>query len=190
MYAVASDDTPKQPAKRTERRDKTNRIADISYRIAEIGPAIRGAVDGLGDKISALGNQIQADNKTADTREKEHQNRSFHWVKIGTRASIVISVFSLLSSVAALYVVNRQLDTMRIDQRAWIQIEHGIIPVVENKPLVADLIVKNTGKTPASRVEGNYRVHKIKREDSPDLKFDRIRYQGLLWNPESRRDHP
>ena len=61
---MASDDPPKEPAKRIERRDKTNRIAEISHRIADIGNAISLAVRGVGDQIFTLRNQLQTENKT------------------------------------------------------------------------------------------------------------------------------
>lgn len=166
---MTSDNPPKQPNKRSERREQADRIAEISHRITDIGHAISVAVRGLGDQIFALTNQIQADSGATDTREKEHDTRSLFWVKWGTIFSIALSVFSLLTAVGALYVVYKQLSTMRIEQRAWITIEHKAAPIAENKPLITEIIIRNIGKTPAKQVVTTFQVEKVKRDHPPDL---------------------
>jgi hypothetical protein len=58
---------------------------------------------------------------------------------------------------------------MRIEQRAWIAIEHGFEPIAENKPLRAIVNLKNTGKTPAKNVDQRYSVQMVKSNESPNL---------------------
>lgn len=183
---MASHDPPKQPAKRSEGREQANRIADISHRTSEMGHSVGGAIRDLGNKISALANQIQADSKTADTREKEQQDRSFLWVKVGTISSIVLSVFSVVTSGIALSVLYNQLYVMRIEQRAWIKIEHKGTQMEENKPLIAELIIKNIGKTPAKRIDASFMIRTVKKADVPDLKLSGTAFGAFsgLVNPD------
>lgn len=166
---MANDNPPKHPGERSQRRNQGNRISAISHRIAEIGHQISTSIRDLGRQFNTLTDEIQASNHTTDAREKENQNRSFRWVKIGTQASIVLSAFSVITSVLALVILNNQLHTMRIEQRAWIKISHELQPVAENKPLIAEITIKNIGKTPAKRIEGNYRVQKVRKDASPDM---------------------
>ena len=174
---MAHDNPPQKPKERSERREQANRIADISHRIADMGNTISVAIRALGDQIFSLTHQIQADNQTNDTREKEYQDRSFRQVKWGTRSSIVISVFSVITSVVSLYILYLQLSTMRIEQRAWITIETTGIQFEQGKPLTAQIVVKNTGKTPAERVNSNFIVRTVKHDDSSDIKIS-----GILFN--------
>jgi hypothetical protein len=144
-------------------------------------------VRSVGDQIVTLANQIQTDNKATDIRDKNHQDRSFRWMKRGTWASIGLSALSLFISAAALYVVDKQLDTMRIEQRAWVKIAHKLQPIAENKPLIADITTINTGKTPAKRIEANFRVQKVRADRSPDLTASGINansFIGIL-NPDA-----
>ena len=55
---------------------------------------------------------------------------------------------------------------MRIEQRAWMTIENTGIQFEEGKPLIVQLVVRNTGKTPAKRVNATFTIRIIKREDS------------------------
>lgn len=183
---MASDDPPKQPAKRSERREQANRIAEIGHRIAEMGHSINGAIRELIHQFIALIKQIQADNKTTDTREKENQDRSFRWVKVGTISSVLLSVFSLLTSGFALYVLYNQLYSMRIEQRAWIKIEHKGTQMEENKPLIAELIIKNIGKTPAKRLDATFMVKIVKKDVSSDLKLSGLAFGAFsgIVNPD------
>jgi hypothetical protein len=75
---------------------------------------------------------------------------------------------------------------MRIEQRAWIKIEHVATHFEENRPLIADLTIKNIGKTPAKRVDANFVIKIVKRDDAPDLKLVGsifVAFSGLL-NPD------
>jgi hypothetical protein len=166
---VADDNPPRQPKTRSERREQTARIAEISHRIADIGNSISNAVRGNSDQIITLTNQIKSDNKTTDIRDKDYQDRSLCWMKKGTIASLALSIFSLFTALGALYVVYLQLSTMRIEQRAWIRIEQGFEQIAENKPLRAIVSIKNTGKTPAKRVDQRFSVQIVKSGDSPNL---------------------
>jgi hypothetical protein len=196
---VASEDPPKQPRERSERRKQGNSIAEISHRIADIGHQISVAIRDLGNQIFALTNQIHADNKTTDTREKENQDRSFHWVKVGTISSIVLSVFSLVTSGIALYVLNNQLYSMRVDHRAWITIEDIVFkPVEENKPLTVEFKIVNTGKTPAKHVNMFLSVEKVASSSSPTFTPPSLKSFFGLISPnspyietvESQKDKP
>jgi hypothetical protein len=160
---VTSDDPPKHPAKRSEGREQAYHIAAIGHRIGEIGPQISAPIRDLGHQFSALVKQIHTDNKTTDTQEQVNHDRSFWWVKVGTIFSIVLGVSSLLTSGFALYVLYNQLYSMRIEQRAWIKIEYKGTQMEENKPLIAELIIKNIGNTPAKRLQANFMVKIVKK---------------------------
>jgi hypothetical protein len=103
----------------------------------------------------------------------------------GTISSIVLSSFSLFISGVALYILNKQLNSMQIEQRAWIQVEHAFEPITENEPFFATMTIKNIGKTPAKRVQALYMVQKVRKADSPDLK-DRAGVQNFagIINPD------
>jgi len=190
---VTSENPPQKTKDRKERKEETNRIAAISHRIAEVGPHFKAAIAGLTDQVSVLCKQIQADGKAAEAREKIHQDRSTLWLKWGTIVSTVLSFFSVVTAGLALYVLNKQLDSMnrqvesmQIEQRAWVKIELTAIQIEESKPLIAQLTVKNVGKTPAQQVNAALKVQVVKKESRPDLKLNGVLFTffaGIL-NPE------
>lgn len=183
---MAGDNPPKQPTKHSERRKQTDRIAEIGHRIADVGTNISAAVRSLGNDILGLRDQIQTDSKTTDTREKEYYDRSIFWMKWGTKSSIVVSCLSLVVSGAALYVVNKQLNTMRLEQRAWISIEPPkTTKAGENKPLIAELIIKNNGKTPAKKLDSVFHVKIFKSNESPNLNLSGFAFSSTagILNP-------
>ncbi len=179
---MANDGPPEKPKERNERREQENRIAAISDRIAEISPQLSAAIRELVGQFAALVKQIQADSATTETREKEHHNRSVRWVIIGTLSSILISLASVGTAIIALRISSHQLNTMRLEQRAWVKVEHKLQPTAENKPLVADIVIKNTGKTPAKHIAANFRVQIVRKTDSPEMEsgFNFHHVSGIL----------
>ena len=166
---MENENLPKQPSLRKVRREKTNRIAEIGHRIADLGTYISAPIRELGDKFIVLSDEIRASKKNTEALEKEYQQRSFTWLRKSTHWSVALSVLSLIPSVGALYLVKGQLKTMQIEQRAWMQVETKFEPPVENKPFVVTFNTKNIGKTPAKRIKAYFNVQIVNKDNSPNL---------------------
>lgn len=82
----------------------------------------------------------------------------------------------------ALVVVSfRQLQVMRVDQRAWMSIKIDGVPKVPIEGATFDAVahVMNTGKTPATDVHVDITIEKVRNGESPDLRF-----LGRIFNAE------
>lgn len=182
---MENENLPKQPSHRKERREKTTRIAEISYRIADLGTHINTSIRDLGDKFVSLSDEVRASKKSAEAQEKEYQEKSFLWLRRSTRWSIFLSIVSLIPAVGALYLVKGQLKTMQIEQRAWMQIEAKFEPPAENKPYVVTFNTKNIGKTPAKRIKAFYNVQIVSKNNSPNLDPQaRVHFTVGMMNPD------
>jgi hypothetical protein len=100
----------------------------------------------------------------SDGNEKEQRNMVSREVpKRNDLTNWLLAIFTgILTTVAGFqwFVTNRQLDVMRNDQRAWIEVQEippdGRVPKVEvvaGKPIMYPIKVTNTGKTPAKDVK-------------------------------------
>lgn len=101
------------------------------------------------------------------SHDREYKNHSLRYLKWGTISSVILGVCSLVTATGALYVVYEQLQTMRIEQRAWLQvIVDKDIAIIEDKPLTAKLTVENIGKTPAKQILANLWVQIVEKRAS------------------------
>jgi len=174
---VAGDNPREHPSAPSDRLKRAGRIAEISHRITDAGNAITGVVRGIGDQLCTLHDQIQSNNKTTDTREQGYYDSSIYWLKRGTIFAIIFAVVGLITTTASLYILHNQLKSDRIERRAWVNVELKEIQFTENKPLMAQLSIKNTGKTPAKHMSSKFMVQNIKKDMSPRLEFE-----GTLFN--------
>jgi hypothetical protein len=87
----------------------------------------------------------------------------------------LIAAFTLVLAVAAIYqfiIMDRQLDTMRKDQRPWINLTFtsNSNALQVGYPITVEAHMVNEGKTPAKAVTGDIVVEMVKNGD--ELRFD------------------
>lgn len=169
---MAIHDPPENPDQRGNRREKANRIAAISYRISEIGGQISSSLNGLREQLLSLVENIQADSKSAETRENINHHESIREIKRTANVTIGLTVVSLMIAGGTAWILYNQLYSMRIEQRAWITVEQRMVEMNKNKPLISIVTMKNMGKTPAKRIEGQYKVRIFKKDQALDLILD------------------
>lgn len=159
---MAGNNPPKQPNPNTQGDKKDSRIASIVQQISE-------PLRGLYNQFVALVNEIHANHEANETSQKKYQDSSLRWVKRGTVWSIALAVLNFILSGVVSIILWNQLHAQRIDQRAWIKIEHVLEEITENKPLWVKIHVTNTGKTPAKRVDGLFWLQKVASQASPNF---------------------
>lgn len=60
-------------------------------------------------------------------------------------------------------------QTMRIDERAWVNVSVGKAPMIDNSPLQIPVTLTNDGRTPALNVTGNIVINLLRYGEEPDL---------------------
>ncbi len=84
------------------------------------------------------------------------RDKSFtDWTIAGFTA--VLGILAIIQGV----ILHNQLREMRNDERAWINIQTGMGPIAEGKPLTAFIHMTNTGKTPAKKVLARVAILKL-----------------------------
>jgi hypothetical protein len=73
------------------------------------------------------------------------------------------------SASAAIRSTQQAERTMRIDQRAWVRIGTGSEVFTINQPIIVNLLIGNSGKTPAKDVTGDMVVQLLKETEEPDF---------------------
>jgi hypothetical protein len=132
--------------------------------------------------------EVAAPNNPSNTENSGHPwlwNRTEDWIKRGSSfTDWCIAAFTLVLTVTGLYqyvVINRQLDAMRKDQRAWVEFqalpdkpgsEISSVHVDAGKPMTYPLGIKNTGKTPARNMVAKVYLDIIDAGQEPPL--DRV----------------
>ena len=115
-------------------------------------------------------------NETTNDEKPHWWPRLKEWVKKGkTFTDWCIAAFTFVLAVAAIYqfiIMGRQLDTMRKDQRPWIDLSFNpngnALQVGSSITAVAHLV--NGGKTPAKDISGDIVITLVKNGEEP--RFD------------------
>ena len=130
-------------------------------------------------------NKDQTENKTDQHQEerKQYFQKLKEWIKPlredtkqNSRSAIFwIQVLGLIGLAAYVTIAACQwsstLQIMRADQRAWINIQSSSVLLVVGKPIVYPLIVANTGKTPARKIDGVFIVEVLDAGDIPSFDY-------------------
>jgi len=130
---------------------------------------------------------IPEDKDGAKKKHEDRQHRVQVWIVIGTWAAFLsASIYAYIAvrqwremisarhqnqisvqaaqtaSETAAKTLNATIDQFRLDQRAWLGVDSVSGSPVLNQGFVIDVIMKNTGKTPARHfsVESTYHPHK------------------------------
>jgi len=95
--------------------------------------------------------------------------------RVTANATKWIAIFSFFLAAAAIYqfiILNRQLDTMRKDQRPWIKVTFNPGVLQPLGPIGGIVHLVNNGKTPARGiVRGDFAVEKVKNGEQPRLDY-------------------
>jgi hypothetical protein len=111
--------------------------------------------------------------KTNERRTKRQQETSADKAARKTAtATVWIAFFSFALAGAAIYqffILNSQLDVLRKDQRAWINVmvSKSKLAVGDERLHVTSVTITNTGKTPAMNVVGHLLVEVVSNGSQP-----------------------
>lgn len=108
----------------------------------------------------------EAAHATQFNRSHTLQVRNF-WVQAA------LCIFTAMAFFAAAYYAYVARKQMHLDERAWIVIEYPSIPLSVGSRISVPLTMKNTGKTPARKLNGVLSVSVLDVDDTP--KFDYVR---------------
>jgi hypothetical protein len=107
----------------------------------------------------------------------------------------IIAVFTAVLAAAAIYqftIMNDQSDTMRKDERPWIEITFNTGPFQANAPVTGVIHVVNNGKTPARAITADIAVERVKNGEEPRLDYPKphTRFTTGLLFPKTPADSP
>jgi hypothetical protein len=114
----------------------------------------------------------QTARKTSNDKDPSRWRRFKEWAKNSSSLTDwCIAFFTFVLGAAAIYqfiIMDRQLDVMRKDQRAWIAVNVQGDPrfVIDAAPS-APLTITDTGKTPATQIVGDFYVELIPEGQNP-----------------------
>jgi hypothetical protein len=125
--------------------------------------------------------------------QREYRSEIDWWARIsnvliaaGTLILAVIGICGVWSALETLRAIRRQAETMdrtlRLDQRAWM----GVVGIQITSPLspdsdfVVEVKTKNTGKTPALKVESFNRIQALAPSDGVNRDFGRCDGNGTV----------
>jgi len=116
-------------------------------------------------------------------KEREHSMSLRETIKRSSFTDWCIAAFTLVLTVVAIYqtaVIEGQLETMRIDQRAWLKVggtpdkpgdDHASWKITSGQPVVYPLRVTNSGKTPAANMDMSVFVEIVDADKEPSLEY-------------------
>jgi hypothetical protein len=111
-------------------------------------------------------------NETTNDKNPSRWQRFKNYVdKSASFTDRCIAVFTFVLAAAAIYqfiIMGGQLDVMRKDQRAWIQVTlEGSVATVANTTPSISIVLGNTGKTPATHVVGDFYIEIVPNGQDP-----------------------
>jgi hypothetical protein len=86
----------------------------------------------------------------------------------------IIAVFTAVLAAAAIYqfiILDDQLDVMRKDQRAWMDVQEVGFQNEVGKPIAITMAFRNTGKTPAMNVYMVFKLEMLNIADGPTFDY-------------------
>jgi|GEM_PF-5646738 len=86
----------------------------------------------------------------------------------------IMVVFTGVLAAASIYqfiIMGGQLDTMRKDQRPWINVSFTQNPLQVFAPIGGTIHLTNTGKTPARVIVGDFVIEKVKNREQPVMDY-------------------
>jgi hypothetical protein len=120
--------------------------------------------------------------KQSRTTERHEDQTHAHWVlAVNALTLIAVIIYAGLTwwmgcstkqaakatEIAAKAAFN-QVQIMQIDEQPWLGVTHQAKPILEiNKAPVMEVVVANTGKTPALQIAGNYYVEILNVGEKP-----------------------
>jgi len=93
----------------------------------------------------------------------KHTSQDERKISLGP-ATVLISILALLVTFAQAYFARQ---TMRMEQRAWINYSFGQSSMVVGQPLDIPVHLVDIGRTPARNVHGAIVVHKLAKDEEP-----------------------
>lgn len=103
--------------------------------------------------------KAEADANTAEDAEFAQMSSEvkdfFGWWN-ANRVMALFTVVIAFIGVLQACIYSSELDEMRIDQRAWLGVKFVSAQPILNSYLPAQLVVNNTGKTPAKNITGEF----------------------------------
>jgi hypothetical protein len=94
--------------------------------------------------------------------------------RVTASATKWIAFFTFFLAAAATYqfiILDRQLDTMRKDQRPWLKLDFTLNDLTVGQPATATMHIVNNGKTPARVVWGDMAIERVKNGESARLNY-------------------
>lgn len=120
--------------------------------------------------------QLNSRNSKKEQEEKDHKRHSLVWSKGAVILSVIFSALSVCITFLTYNAVTNQttilenqLRAMRIDQRAWINVQVKIDQLEAGQPLQGTVKFTNTGKTPAQKVAGTGSIQKVANSKPPKV---------------------
>jgi hypothetical protein len=109
--------------------------------------------------------------------KKQQETATDKAARTTARATVGIAIFTVVLAGTAIYqfiILKGQLEVMRKDLRAWIVVEQksNQVSATVNSPLSTVLVYKNTGKTPASPVVGNFYIEIVPNGKAPHFEVN------------------
>jgi hypothetical protein len=134
------------------------------------------------ETASSSGIKVGPINETNNTakREKEAQSKEENFMglrEIFKGTSIIdrlLALFTAIIAGATIYqfiILGGQLKVMQTEQRAWIGITKSHSTVELGKPILADFVFENTGKTPAKNTKGVFKMEVLNFADEPNFDY-------------------
>jgi hypothetical protein len=134
----------------------------------------------LSDDPALLGNNDQeaGDPETSQPDGRNSKEPLMGFRKLAERSSLtdwIIVLFTGVLTFTAIYqysITDRQLDTMRKDQRPWMKISFTMDPLQALGPVRGVLSWVNIGKTPARNIRGDFAIETVRNGEQPKLRSE------------------
>jgi hypothetical protein len=109
-----------------------------------------------------------------DNANKTDESAAEKGARVTANATKWIAIFTFFLAAAAIYqfiILNRQLDTMRKDQRPWLKLDFSLNNLAVGQPITATMHIVNNGKTPARVVRGDMAIERVKNGELARLNY-------------------
>lgn len=87
----------------------------------------------------------------------------------------VIALFTAVLAIVAViqtFILNKQVDGMRKDQRPWVSVDVKVPSLKASQPVLADITFVNSGKSPARRVYADIVIKFVKNGVPPTIDYE------------------
>jgi hypothetical protein len=169
-------------------------VKDVKKAIQEHTKSVHAAEEGERDKkpCSEVVHRIIAfDDKTvSDVRaDSDRQHSTQNSIKLATWCAVVAAIIyasiaayqgcemrratraTEKAAIAAKNSANISKQTMHVDQRPWMNVIVGQTPLQDGSPIVMQVRIINSGKTPAFNVQGLVIINLLKETEEPDFNY-------------------